>query len=83
MRMFFKVSVEEGQEYIPVWSWAHSTSATPSKFPPASPAKTGKAEGKAEGGSSGGGPQVAAERPEIPRVYDPLANLRKALVAHT
>ena len=90
LRMSFKVSVEEGQQYIPVWSWAASertskfppVSAAPSKFPPASPAKTGKAEGKSEEGSSGGGPQVAAERPkfiEIPRVDDPVADLREAL----
>ena len=92
LRMFFKVSVEEGQEYIPVWSWAASeptskfppASATPSQFPPASPAETGKAEGKSEEGSSGGGPQVAAEKPkfiQIPRVDDPVANLREALRA--
>ena len=95
MRMAFKVSAEEiqVQEYIPVWAWSQSTSATPSKFPtasaapskfpPASPAKTGKAEGKSEEGGSGGGPQVAAERPQIPRVYDPLANLREAMQDQT
>ena len=92
LRKSFKVSVEEGQEYIPVWSWAASeptskfppASATPSQFPPASPAETGKAEGKSEEGSSGGGPQVAAEKPkfiQIPRVDDPVANLREALRA--